>query len=398
MYFMTTIEQTLPNKAAKSSDLWTTGFALFSMFFGAGNLIFPLLIGRSVGENSWHAILGLLITAVIVPFLGLAGMIFFQADCKKFFGRIGAIPGTLLFFLLQLILGPFGVIPRLVTLMHAVIKPYLSNISIPVFSVCIAIVIFLCSFRREQLIRLLGVFLTPILLVSLAGLFVAGFLTPASSPQLPAHAWNSFLQGLLEGYNTMDLIAAFLFATVVLPHFQKQSTLGSGSHKEPLLLKKIFLSSSIAAALLLLTYIGLFFISSFHGGALDLYAPEDLLAAIAHKLLGPTGGVIAALAIVVACLTTAMTLTSIFADYVRKDLAQSKISPFVSLVITLFITTCFANLGFKGIASFLGPILKVCYPGLIVLSIVNIFYYKTGFKAVKIPVFATFLLSVYFLL
>jgi LIVCS family branched-chain amino acid:cation transporter len=387
---MTTQEQALPS--TKHTSLFTTGFALFSMFFGAGNLIFPLLIGKSVGENGWYAIAGLGITAVIVPFLGLAGMIFFDADLRKFFGRIGAIPGALLLLLLQLILGPFGVIPRLVTLMHAIVQPYLFNLSLPIFSILAATLIFACSFRKQNLIGLLGTVLTPILLLSLACLFFCGFIYGPHAAPSHTPAWDSFFQGLLGGYNTMDLIAAFLFATVVLPHFKKEASSTKDSKK--FLTKQMFFSSIIAASLLLITYIGLCFISSYHSGSIaDSCSQEGLLGAIAVKLLGPTGGFIAAIAIVTACLTTAITLTLIFADYLQKDLLREKIPQKASLIITLLVTTLFANLGFSGISAFLGPILQICYPGLIVLTILNIFYYFTGFKAVKWPVFMTFAAS-----
>ena len=188
----------------------------------------------------------------------------------------------------------------------------------------------------------------------------------------------------------MDLIAAFLFATVVLPHFQKEVDLDPSADKKKSLFKKMFFSSSIAATLLLFTYIGLCFISSNHGDSVGAVPTEGLLGAIAVKLLGPAGGCIAAIAIVTACLTTAITLSLIFADYLRNDLCKDKIHPLLALAATLFITTCFANLGFTGISAFLGPILQICYPGLIVLTVLNIVYYLTGFKAIKVPVFLTF--------
>ncbi len=387
---MTVQQQAISAKAKGTPRLFATGFALFSMFFGAGNLIFPLLIGESVGANWGYAILGLGLTAVIVPFLGLAGMIFFQADCRRFFGRIGTVPGFMLLLLLQLILGPFGVIPRLVTLMHAIVKPYLFDCSLLLFSLLAAGVVFLCSFRRQNLIGLLGVVLTPVLLVSLACLFFSGYWYSTPITAEAASPSSSFFQGLLGGYNTMDLIAAFLFATVVLPHFQKEVDQDPSLDKKKALSRRMFFSSAIAAGLLLFTYIGLSFISAYHGTSLG-GGSEDLLGSIAFKLLGPTGGFIAAVAIVTACLTTAITLTLIFADYLQKDLCKDKIHPLVSLGVTLLITTCFANLGFANIAAFLGPILQICYPGLIVLTVLNVIHYFTGFKTVKVPVFATFL-------
>ncbi len=371
---------------AKVSNVFTTGFALFSMFFGAGNLIFPLLIGKATSGNFGYAVFGLALTAVIVPFLGLAGMIFFQANCRNFLGRIGQIPGFLLLLLLQLILGPVGVIPRLFTLMHAILKPYLFNISLPVFCACVAVVIFLCSFKKQNLISILGIILTPILLISLACLFTSGIIYPGATPTFEVHPWDSFMQGLLGGYNTMDLIAAFLFATVVLPHFQNEV------NSEKALNQKVLFTSLIAASLLLVTYIGLSYIACAHAPTLNC-GSEELLGQIAKKLLGPVGGFIAAIAIVTACLTTAITLTLIFADYLSKDLCKEKIQPIASLTVTLLISTVFANLGFKGISLLLGPILEICYPGLIVLTVLNIIYYKTGFKAIKLPVFLTFAAS-----
>jgi len=395
---MTTQTEILKLQKDKSSNLFTAGFALFSMFFGAGNLIFPLLIGQSVGQNWGYSILGLGITAVIVPFLGLAGMIFFEADYHRFFGRLGAIPGYLLLLLLQLILGPFGVIPRLFTLMHAILKPYISNIPLPLFSVGVAIAVFLFTFKKQNIIKLLGVILTPILLISLAALFISGMTYPSQGLINQTTALDSFFEGLLGGYNTMDLIAAFLFATVVLPYFKKDAELNNALGDNESLSKKILYSSLIAASLLLFTYTGLSYISAYHGEMSSIYQSEELLGVIAVKLLGNTGSFVATIAVVTACLTTAISLTSIFADYLRKDLCKDKISPTVALFISLMITIYFANLGFTGINAFLSPILQICYPGLIVLTVLNILHYATGFKMIKTPVFLTFATSTFFYL
>src|SRR6185436_12626321 len=165
---MSISDQSLPARRTRASSIITTGLALFSMFFGAGNLVFPLLIGKAVGDNVWLAISGLGLTAVIVPFLGLAAMVLFQANYQRFFGRVGKVPGMLLLLILQLILGPFGVIPRLVTLMYATAKPYFGDMPLMWFSILMGVLIFGCSFKRERLIGFLGAILTPLLLLSLA--------------------------------------------------------------------------------------------------------------------------------------------------------------------------------------------------------------------------------------
>ena len=118
------------------------------------------------------------------------------------------------------------------------------------------------------MINILGVFLTPILLLSLACLFFFGFVQSSSlSETLTLNNSESFLHGLVVGYNTMDLIAAFLFATVVLPHFQKEIALECPKDKKKALSKKILVTSLIAGTHLLFTYIGLAFIAAHHGPA-----------------------------------------------------------------------------------------------------------------------------------
>lgn len=381
-------EQALPTK---KSSVITAGLALFAMFFGAGNLIFPLMLGKTVGNNLGPAIVGFGLTAVIVPFLGLAAMILFQVDYHRFFGRLGKIPGAMLVLLLQLLLGPLGVIPRLVTLMHAMVTPYFSDLSLTLFNILMAIVIFGCCIRRQRMIGLLGTLLTPLILVSLMALVYVGLTHSSSLSSVSLPAKESFYEGLSGGYNTMDLIAAFLFATLILPHFQKEA---HPLQKKQGLFKKMGFSSLIAAALLFLTYVGLCLTSVYHGWKLDADCPpEQMLSAISVKLLGPIGGGIAALAVITACLTTAMTLASIFADYLRKDLCKEKISPAIALTVTLIICTLFANLGFGGIAAFLVPIVQIVYPGLILLTILNLLHVLYGYHRVKLPVFLTFACS-----
>src|ERR1700722_17804496 len=92
------------------------GLALFSMFFGAGDLIWPLILGGDAGDKNFYAMCGLLITGVTLPLLGLIAMMLFRGDYRAFFGQTGKIPGWILIFVIQAILGPFGSLPRLITL------------------------------------------------------------------------------------------------------------------------------------------------------------------------------------------------------------------------------------------------------------------------------------------
>lgn len=330
-----------------------TGFALYAMFFGAGNVIFPLLLGQSTTGNVWIAVLGFGITAVVVPLLGLVTMLIFRADFSRFFGPFGKRAMYVALAILQLLLGPFGVIPRLITLMHAMLQSYLGDISLMHFSILCSLVILLCSFKREQIIKLLGGVLTPVLLLSLIALVGIG-LSGQSLP-MPSFDWGSLYEGMYTGYNTMDLIAALMFAGVVMPMFTEGE------------IKPMLASSAVAGGLLFLSYIGLSLVASLHGGG--IICPKQLLLhEIACHLLGNTGAVIATIAIVTACLTTAITLTSIFATYLQSG---SYVRRPWALSGTLLIAILFANVGFEGISAFLHPILIVLYPCLIALTLWN---------------------------
>lgn len=98
--------------ASRISRIFTTGFAMFAMFFGAGNVVFPLIVGQATGAHSVAAIVGLLLTAVGVPFMGLVGVTLYDGDYMAFLGRIGPKAGLLLGFFMLLILGPVGATPR----------------------------------------------------------------------------------------------------------------------------------------------------------------------------------------------------------------------------------------------------------------------------------------------
>ena len=139
-------------------------------------------------------------------------------------------------------------------------------------------------------------------------------------------------------------------------------------------------------------YIGLTYVASFYTPLLNpAHLPEERLSAISMHLLGPYGTLIACIAVAMTCLTSAIPLTSICADYIRQDLFKKRLV--LPLVLTLFIASAVANLGFMGIASLLSPVLGILCPGLIVLSVLNIFNQLFETRVPKLPVFATFAIS-----
>ena len=130
----------------------STGLAMFSMFFGAGNVVFPLDLGRVAGTMNIYAVLGLLITAVLVPFAGLFAMLLFEGDYKEFFERMGKIPGFLIITFLMALIGPFMAIPRCVTLSYSTLKLYCPSVSLFYFSILACVLIFLLTEKRKKIL------------------------------------------------------------------------------------------------------------------------------------------------------------------------------------------------------------------------------------------------------
>lgn len=380
---------------SKSSGVIAAGLALFSMFFGAGDLIWPLILGGSAGDKNFYAMLGLLITGVSLPLLGLIAMMLFQGDYHSFFGRIGKWPCIAVIFIVQVILGPVGSIPRLITLSYATLKPYLPEIvSLAAFSVLASAVVLAFTLKPRKVVQLLGLVLTPILLLSLGAILILGFLSHPEPKIVDLNNSEAFFSGIKVGYNTLDLIASFIFAPLVLSHFIMNGESFSTQVGKLDIFKKMVKASLLAAGLLCSMYIGLTYISSYYTPVLgEGIKPEERLSAISMYLLGPYGALISCLAVAMACLTTAIPLVSIFADYMKKDIIGDKIGNIVPLLLTLAISSIIANLGFMGIANLLSPILQVLCPGLIVLSVLNIMHKLFETRVPRIPVFATFAIS-----
>lgn len=344
------------------------GSAMFSMFFGAGNVIFPLAIGHYAQDKTIYAILGLLLTAVAIPFSGLLAMVLFDGDQKKFFGAIGKIPGFLVAFFIITLLGPLGSTPRCIALSYSTIKMAAGPISPIFFNALACLLIYVFTYQKKRILDWLGYVLTPLLLISLAFIILIGLLTSEPSTASEMDSFTVFLHGLKEGYNTMDLLAAFFFSGIILSALKQTHPLDSNSGLMKLALK----ASAIGAGLLSATYIGFSLVASYHGKSLSIEGVDQLLGAITLKIMGPSAGIWVCITIALACLTTAIALCNCFAEFIRVQIFQNKISYNQALIGTLLLTFMVANWEFEGISQFLGPVLEVCYPFLIVLTGYNL--------------------------
>jgi branched-chain amino acid:cation transporter, LIVCS family len=379
------------------SNTLTTGFAMFSMFFGAGNIVFPLAMGQFAQNQNIYAILGLLITAVGVPFLGLVAMTLFDGNYKNFFEKIGKAPGFLLAFFIMLLIGPFGAMPRVIAFSYSTAKMFMGDISLPVFSALSCLLIYVMTYKQSRILDILGFFLTPILLISLAILVVKGLLTGQTPDASGQTNLNVFLSGVWEGYNTMDLLATFFFSSVVILCLKKELHPESAKDYKKVVAMTLK-ASCIGASLLAIVYIGISFVAAKHSQTLAQYPSDEMLGQLSIQMLGPYAGIIAVVAVSLACLTTAIALAAVFSEFIHEDISNFKISYPVALIFTLIVTFLLSTLNFSGIMSFLAPILFLIYPSLIVLALVNLLHKLYSFPYIKGPVFATFAITGFYYL
>lgn len=384
-------------KAPKSSTL-TTALAMFSMFFGAGNVVFPLAIGQYAQDKNLFAILGLLITAVGVPIFGLLTMTLFNGNYKHFFERIGKVPGFLVALVIMGLIGPFAAIPRCITLSYSTITMYFPGMNLYYFSFISCILIYLLTFKKNRILDVLGSYLTPLLLVSLGVIIVKGLIFSNEIPTTSHAELDMFLTGLNEGYQTMDLLGAFFFSSVIISCLEQDRVPSDHKNYRHVIFMTLK-ASAIAGFLLGLIYVGFSYIAAFHSESLAGIEKDQLLGALALQILGPYAGIVAIIAVALACLTTAIALAAVFAEFLHQDVTLTKLPYIPSLAITLIITYFVSTLSFSGIASFLVPILQVCYPALIMLTVLNMAFKLYHFKTVKTPVAIVFLISlfIYFL-
>lgn len=376
------------------ANFFTTGLAMFSMFFGSGNLIFPVGVGQVAGDQNIWAMAGLFITAVFLPFFTLGIMLLFDGDYRRFFQKIGVVPGKIIAFAILGLIGPFGVLPRCIAFSYSTFSIYFPEISLVHYSLVACVIVFFMSVKQNDVVGLLGNFLTPLLIVALVVVICQGLSADHVSLQNEAVVsnWSMFQYGFIEGYKTFDIFAALFFATAIIPAFH--NVLGNDLSKcKKSLMKLAFYSSLVGGFFLLAVYAGLSFTSANLRGVLVGVPGDRLLGVISTLTMGDAAGLVANAVVSLACLTTAITLAVVSAEFFKRDVFFYKVSYFNCLLLTMIISLAFSLMGFDGIMMIVIPALKVICPAVIMLILVNTLNYFYGFKIIKTPVYVVFALS-----
>ena len=343
------------------------GFAIFAMFFGSGNLVFPLQIGYAAGDNWVIGFVGLLLTGILLPLMGLFVIKLYQGNYQAFFGGAGKIAGLVLPFILLSLLGSFGVVPRCITVAYGSLSYILPQIKLLPFSLLFCLITFFLCINDKIMVKILGKWMSPILLISLI-IMIGIAALKAPIPEDNVLMTKAFLHGFTTGYQTMDLFAAFFFSALIFTQIQQQ--LPQASNREILLFA--IKPSILGAFLLAFIYFGFVFLGSHYSSLLKNTAPELMLPSIAAQAMGNYATLFIGIAMFFSCLTTAVALNNLYARYLCTTLKLNDNKFYLLLLATTAVSFIISLLDFKGIAAFLSPILKLTYPGVIALTLTTI--------------------------
>ena len=348
-------------------DIIVVGFALFSMFFGAGNVIFPPYLGMESGPQ-W--LLGF--SAYFIADIGLALLGVFAllrvGSSEAVTLRLGKIPAELLMCAIILCIGPMVAIPRTsATTFEMAISPNLSGVSPVLFSVLFFALILALCIKESAVVDIVGKVLTPLLLVGLFAIIIKGIVTPlgeiAALPQIA----NAAVTGIKAGYQTMDALAALPFGIIVL-----QSVTAKGYDSGRKQFRVVGGAAVLAGVLLLCVYMGLAYL----GATVSAQYTSDigraqLIMALVEALMGKVGVILFGVVVGLACVTTAIALTSSAAAYFA-ELCRGKVSYKVFVIAICVFSAVVSNLGLDRIVAVAAPVLDVIYPPTLVLIFISL--------------------------
>ena len=348
-------------------------FMLFSLFFGAGNLIFPPFLGQNAGAATLPAVAGFVVTAVILPVLGV--IVVAQTDGLDRLGaRVNGKFAIVFTMLIYLSIGPGLGIPRAASVpFEMAVAPYLpQNAPLKLFMLGYSLIFFVIAawlaLNPSKLVDRIGQYLTPSLLTLIVFLFIAFIFKgeAAVAAAQPAYSEAPFLKGFCEGYQTMDTIAALNFGLVIATTLR---SLGAEDKKDVMRYTKlagVFAGTILTAVYLMLTYMG-----TQSSGVYEIQENGAwTLRCIVYQLFGEFGAIILAAIFTLACLTTCVGLITSISQYFSTLFKKFSYRQFVFAITVFSFAIC--NQGLNAILSISVPILNAIYPVSIVLIVLGL--------------------------
>ena len=373
-------------------DVIVFGFALFAMFFGAGNLIFPPYLGIITGPEWLTAFGGFTFADAGLALLAVMATAKYDGNVIALFRRAGGKLAIVLGCADILCIGPFLAIPRTgATTYEMGIMPLLGDaIPIAVFAAIFFILTYILTIKPSKVVDIVGRVLTPALLIALAVIIVKGVISPLGPIVEEPMIQGVVGEGIAQGYQTMDAFAAIALASVLIVSLNEKGY-NTVSDK----LKAIMKSGVLACVGLALVYGGLCFLGATVSTMYGVDAQQSqVIVNITEGLLGQTGKMILAVCVSLACLTTSIGLTSATGQFFEK-LSGGKLKYKTVVLAVCIFSACMASIGVGGIIKVASPVLSIVYPPTIVLVILAFFTEKIQNDNVyKFAVYTSLIVSI----
>ena len=352
------------------SNALVTGFALFAAFFGAGNLIFPPLLGAASGKHWLSGFLAFLIADAGVAVLAVLAVTKKGGGLENQLGKLWKGPVRVLCIIMSLIMGPLVVIPRTcATAYEMSIKPLLPGLDPWIFSLIFFAAAALLTIRPARVVDIIGKYLTPILLAALIGLCLKGIITPLGPLEESSVRGLEVRTGITFGYQTMDALLAIPLSVIVIKSVKDKGY--EGRKKQA---GMISLSCLVAFAGLLVVYAGLSYlgatVSSLYVDGLD---GTVLVVEITARLMERIGTMVLGVIVLLACLTTAIGVSSAIADYFV-GILKNRISYEAMVIIFCVSGVLLSNLGTRNIIAMAEPVLMLLYPVFLTQIFLNLVF------------------------
>ena len=357
------------NKKVRIGDAIVLGFAMFATFFGAGNMIFPPFLGNRSGDQWFIGFLCFILADAGLAVLTVFAIVRMNGSINTIFERLGKKIALIITTLTMTIVGPALCIPRTcATTFEMGILPFFPEFSPWIFGLFFFGIVFALIVGRSKVVDIIGKYMTPILLVSLAVLIIKGIITPVGDVISYSSSVTAANSGFLAGYQTMDVLGALAFTIIVLSDVRSK---GYTSTKSALAV--VSRASVITVTGLFLVYGGLCYLgatsSSLHMGHHNQAA---LLVEITGMILGNFGKALLGAIVLFACLTTAVGLASSSSDFFYQ-LFNKKVSYQVIVAVVCGVSYLLSNVGISVMIAVATPMLNILYPLLLSQIILSFF-------------------------
>ncbi|WP_025728855.1 branched-chain amino acid transport system II carrier protein [Atopobacter phocae] len=368
----------MTNTTKKFSFLDYVGIAsmLFGLFFGAGNLIFPIFLGKQAGSLVSISILGFLVSSVGFPLLGVIAIAMTRSN--GLFDLTSKVHPAYAYFvtiLLYLTIGPLFVVPRLATVSYEVglsqVFDSPSPLYLMLFTIIFFVLVLIFSLKPGNILDIVGKFLNPLFLFFLSFLIIASFVFPMSSLDqaipTPVYASTPFLKGFLDGYNTVDALAALAFGIIVVNTVKAKGV----THPKDVS-SHVIKSGALAVVVMGIIYVALAYIGAFTAPVYgDTQNGGQILSLVASHYFGRFGQVILFLTVALACLKTGIGLITAFSETFI-DMFPNGPSYKTYVILTTSFSCVVANIGLTQLIQLSVPLLMFLYPLVIVLIFLSI--------------------------